>query len=78
MTTLNLSGQDLERDDIVPKLLKLKTLLDDRKEIWQRISVAKRKLWVTSEKDPIMDIAYDIHKYLDNNFFGEDYYSDDT
>ena len=78
MANLNLTGQNLERADIVPKLLKLKQCLDERKAIWQRITVAKRKAWVTSEKDPIMDIAWDIFKYLRDNFFGEEYYDDDA
>ena len=76
MADLNLTGQNLERADIAPKLLKLKNCLDERKVIWQKIPVEKRKLWVTSEKDPIMDISWDIFKYLRNNFFGEDYYND--
>lgn len=77
MADLNLTGQNLERADIVPKLLKLEQCLDERKAIWQRITFAKRKAWVVSGKDPIMDIAWDIYKYLDNNFFGEEYYNDD-
>ena len=76
MTTLNLTGQALERDDIQPKLVKLKQLLDQRKAIWAKLPVAKRKAWVTGGNDPIMDIAWDVFNYLETNFFGEDYYHD--
>ena len=73
MATLDLSGQGLERDDVAPKLAKLKTLMLQRKVIWDKIPLAKRKAWVqnAATKDPIMDIAYDVWKWLDNNFFGE-------
>ncbi len=77
MADLVLTGQGIERADIAPKLLKMKNLLDQRKVIWQKIPPEKRKVWVTSEKDPIMDIAWDIWTYLRANFFGEDYYDDD-
>ena len=78
MADLNLTGQNIEYSTIAPKLLRLKQLMDERKVIWAKIPVAKRKLWVTSEKDPIMNVAYDVFKYLENNFFGEGYYRDDT
>lgn len=78
MATLNLTGQQLEYQDIAPKLLKLKNLMDLRKVIWARLPPEKRKLWVTNDKDPIMSVAWDVFKYLENNFFGERYYNDDT
>jgi len=74
MATLELSGQSLERADIAPKLLKLKNLLDDRKDMWAKIPFEKRKAWMQSGKDPVMDIAWDVWNYLKNNFFGEKYY----
>lgn len=73
MATLNLTGQSVEYADIAPKLLKLKNLMDQRKEIWNKISTEKKKLWVTSDKDPIMSVAWDVYKYLRNNFFGEEH-----
>jgi len=74
MADLRLAGQSVERDDVQPKLIKLKNLMNQRKTIWQKLPFAKRKAWVTSEKDPIIDIAWDIYNYLDTNFFGEQYY----
>ena len=78
MANLNLTGQDVEYSTIAPKLLRLKQCLDERKAIWQRITFAKRKAWVVSGKDPIMSLAWDIYKYLDNNFFGRRFYDDDA
>ena len=77
MADLDLTGQQLEYNDIAPKLQKLKNLMLDRKPIWDKISVAKRKKWVTSDKDPIMSLAYQIHEWLDERFFGEKYYDRD-
>ena len=37
MADLNLTGQNLERADIAPKLLKLKNCLDERKVIWKHV-----------------------------------------
>ena len=73
MTTLNLTGQSIEYSDVAPKLLKLKNLLDQRKDIWNKLPLSKKKMWVTSNKDPIMSIAWDVYKYLRNNFFGEEH-----
>lgn len=77
MTILNLSGQGLERDDIAPKLQKLKNWMDQRKPIWDKLTPEQRKAWVDSDKDPVMSLAWDIFKYLRDNFFGERYYGDD-
>ena len=71
MATINLSGQELEKQDIRPKLLKLKQLMDQRKVVWSRIDDDKKKKWVRSDKDPVMSLAWDIYKYLKNNFFKE-------
>lgn len=72
MTTINLTGQAAAKTQIAPKLLQLKNLMDERKEIWAKLPVAKKKAWIQSDKDPIMGIAWDVYKYLRNNFFGEE------
>ena len=71
MTTLNLSGQQTEANQINPKLQQLKDRLDERKIVWDKLSDAKKKKWITSGKDPIMTTAWQIYKYLRNNFFTE-------
>lgn len=72
MATLNLTNQEVDKQDISPKLLKLKNRLDQRKVIWDKLPIEKKKRWIQSEKDPIMDIAWDMYRYLRNNFFGEE------
>ena len=74
MADLVLTGQAIERDDVQPKLIKLKNLMDQRKVIWQKIKPAKRKAWVLSGDDPIMDVAWDVYNYLESNFFGSQFY----
>jgi hypothetical protein len=69
---LNLAGQQTIKTQVGPKLLQLKTALDLRLPVWNRLSLAKKRAWIRSNKDPVMDIAFDIYKYLDANFFGVD------
>jgi len=74
---LNLTDQETEKAAIAPKLLKLKQLLDERKLIWDKLPDEKRKKWIQSGKDPVLDIAWDMYKYLHKNFFkGADRYGD--
>lgn len=69
---LTLTGQQTDYNQIAPKLLKLKQNLDLRKPIWDRLPIEKKRQWVTSGKDPIMNAAWDIYKYLNNNFFARE------
>lgn len=71
MTTLNLTGQEDAKDEIWPKLVQLWGLMLDRQQMWNKIPEAKRQAWITTSptKDPIMDIAFDVYKKLNNNFF---------
>jgi len=76
MTTLNLTGQGLDRDDIQPKIVKLRNLMIQRKSMWDKASCAHKKVWIKSNKDPIMTLAWDVYKWLDNNFFKDSDYVD--
>ena len=71
MTELKLINQKAYSDNIAPKIQALKTQLDSRKDIWGRISIEKKKKWVKSGKDPIMTLAWNMYKYLRDNFFGD-------
>lgn len=71
MAILELTGQSLERDDIAPKLLKLKNLMNQRKIIWDKLPIEKKKAWVASGQDPIMQLAWDVFNYIRGNFFYE-------
>lgn len=69
---LSLTNQTNIKKQISPKLLQMKTELDKRKIVWNKLSVQQKIKWIQSEKDPIVDIAWDIYKYLRNNFFREE------
>lgn len=69
---LNLSNQDNIKKQISPKLLQMKEELDKRKAIWDKISQEKKNVWIISGEDPIMNIAWNIYKYLRDNFFGSE------
>lgn len=73
MTILNLTGQEIDRDEILPHILNLWLSMQDRKPIWDKISPEKRSVWVNKsvddDKDPIMALAFDIYRKLNNQFF---------
>jgi|GEM_PF-6815165 len=69
MTTLNLTNQETAKDQIQPYINALKTRMDERKEVWARLPREKRVRWIKSGKDPIMTLAWQIYKYLRDNFF---------
>lgn len=69
MADLNLSGQSTLAAAIQTRVAQLKTAMDDRLPVWQKLSDEKKKKWVTSGKDPIMTLAWNIYKYLRDNFF---------
>ena len=65
---VDLIKQQLYSDQIAPKIQVLKTQMNLRSEIWARISVEKKKQWVTSGQDPLMTLAFQIGQYLKDNF----------
>ena len=71
MAQLNLIDQQTYRDNIAPKVQALKNQMDKRIDIWQRVPIEKKKAWITSGKDPIMTLAWNMYKYLRDNFFGD-------
>ena len=68
---LILSNQDKAKQQIAPKLLQMRAELEKRKEVWDRVPIEGKEKWIASGKDPIMNIALDIYKYLRKNFFSE-------
>ena len=72
MADLNLTGQSTLAGQVTTRINQLKTSMDQRKVIWDRLSLAKKKAWVTSGKDPIMTLAWNTYRYLRDNFFNEE------
>ena len=69
MAEFRLINQQAYANNIAPKVQALKNQLDDRIDVWQRVSTEKKKQWVTSGEDPIMTLAWNMYKYLRDNFF---------
>lgn len=69
MSNLNLTGQSTLAGQIQTRVNQLKTAMDERLVVWNRLPDDKKKKWVKSGKDPIMTLAWEIYKYLRNNFF---------
>jgi len=72
MANLNLSGQQQRRNQIAPYIQQLRDRLDERKPIWDKLPDAKKKLWITSNKDPVMTLAWQAYRYLRDNFFNQE------
>ena len=68
---LNLNNQQQAVDQIQPYINAFKDRMDLRKAVWDKLDNTHRKAWVLSDKDPIMSLAFDIWKYLKNNFYEE-------
>lgn len=75
LSELKLVSQKTYKTQIQPKMLLLKKQLDLRSEIWAKIPIEKKKKWITSGKDPIMNLAFQMGQYFKDNFpeFLEDY-----
>ncbi len=72
MVNLNLNGQQSHRNNIAPHIQTLKDRLNERKVIWDKLSDEKKKLWITSGKDPIITLAWQSYKFLRDNFFSKE------
>mgnify|MGYP001769682604 CR=1 FL=1 len=72
MADLNLTGQATSASQIQTRIAQLRTAMLSRKEVWDRMSLEKKRLWVKSGKDPIMTLAWKIYAFLRNNFFREE------
>ena len=68
LVNLNLSNQEIEKIDIQPKSDRLNSLLEQRKEVWGKCSIEIKKKWIDSKKDPIINLAYNLYKYLKTFF----------
>lgn len=72
MADLNLTGQSTIAGQVQTRITQLRSAMELRKDVWNRMSVEKKKAWITSGKDPIMTLAWTIYRYLRDNFFGQE------
>ena len=72
MAELNLTGQATSAGQIQTRITQLRNAMEQRKEVWNRLPIAKKKAWITSGKDPIMTLAWQVYRYLRDNFFNEE------
>lgn len=78
MANLNLTGQATAASAIQNRLVQLRNQMADRLPLWQKLNNKQRRKWILSGKDPIMELAWQIYKYLRDNFFGEDVLNGDV
>jgi hypothetical protein len=72
MADLTLTGQATSAGQIQTRITQLRNAMELRKDVWTRMSLEKKRAWVTSGKDPIMSLAWTVYRYLRDNFFREE------
>lgn len=72
MAILDLTGQATLGGQIQTRVNQLRTALDERKQYWDRMPQEKKKAWIASGKDPILTLAWQIYRYLRDNFFDQE------
>ena len=72
MADLVLTGQGASASQIQTRIVQLRDAMDLRKEIWDRISDDKKRQWVASGKDPMMNLSWQVYRYLRDNFFDQE------
>jgi len=65
---MNLANRQQIANQLTPIFLNFKNELDKVLVFWKKCDYKKKKLIV--QRDPIMGIAFQLYKYL-NNFFGD-------
>ena len=70
MNTLDITGQEVVRNQVAPKFVQLKAEMDKRRPFWDRMSFEQKKRWVQNAQqyDPLMWLAYQTWQYLDDWF----------
>ena len=71
MADLKLTSQATAASAIKARTDDMKTLMDARLEVWNRLPDEKKIAWVKSGKDPVMTLAWNVYRYLRDNFFGQ-------
>ena len=69
MATLNLTDQATLASAVQTRINQFRNAMELRKEVWMRLSKEKKVAWIKSGKDPIMTLAWQIYRYLRDNFF---------
>lgn len=65
MAVYDLKGSQVAvRDTINPALQMLKTQLDKRKPLWAKLTEEQKRKLIKSGKDPVLNTAWTILKYL--------------
>ncbi|MCG8640540.1 MAG: hypothetical protein MI862_12445 [Desulfobacterales bacterium] len=49
-----------------------RSILDEQKTVWDRLSKKQKQTWIKDQKDPVMVLAHRVHVYLDDYFGGFD------
>ena len=72
MATLNLTDQATLASAVQTRINQFRNAMELRKEVWMRLSKEKKVAWIKSGKDPIMTLAWQIYRYLRDNFFDQE------
>ena len=73
MADYNFTGQQTKYNNIIPKMVSLWQEMLARKPLWDGMSVEKRVNIINAEKDPMVNLSWDVFKKLYINFYGDKY-----
>lgn len=65
---LKLTTDKSKADKIVAEIANLKTDLELRIELWDRLTLEKKTTWAKGGNDPAITIAYELYVYLGSWF----------
>ncbi|MCG8638487.1 MAG: hypothetical protein MI862_02065 [Desulfobacterales bacterium] len=70
--TIELSNLAAKALEFEAEIDLFRSILDERKTVWDRLSKKQKQTWIKDQKDPVMVLAHRIRLYLDNYFGGFD------
>ena len=74
MAKLTLNNQRQASNAVKTRTDDLKTLLDSRRAIWEKLPFEQKRVWIRDGKDPVMSLAWEVYDFLDQNFFGREHH----
>ncbi len=70
MANINLAGQKAIQEALLPQLYQAQAEIEKRLPAWQKLPDERKKQWIDSGKDPVMESAFLTYKYLHGVFKG--------
>ncbi len=70
--TIELSSQAVKAVEFGKEIGLFRSILDERKTFWDRLSKKQKQTWIKDQKDPVLVLAHRAYLCLDTYFGGND------